>query len=193
MSLDIHVYASNLSDDLIPQIIKRLNDHDMVVEVHPDFSFTDQTGFLPFRFQLINPPFNISKDKKLSSGFELYLDDFDLQTEKKALNTEPSFFNRLLKKKKEEELFAPPEIEDRLKNCKKVATFNWHASDTFETRFALLTSAILTELTNGVCYNPQEDVWYGNKDIVENAYKEVLEVEQLFNAENVVYHEFTRW
>lgn len=43
MSLDINVYIKTLSDDLVPKIIKRLNDYEMVVEVHPDFSFHDQT------------------------------------------------------------------------------------------------------------------------------------------------------
>src|SRR5258708_3177793 len=173
MSVDIHVYSEQFSDELIPLIVKRLNAHDMVVEVHPDFSFTDQTGFLPFKFQLTNSPIGILKNLTLLSGFELYMDDFNLKTEKENLNAEPSFFNKLLRKKKEEIPFAPTEIEHRLKNCKKVANFNWHASDTFEIRFALLTSAILTELTNGVCYDPQEDIWYENRNIVENAYKKV--------------------
>ncbi len=100
MSVDLHVYSEQFSDDLIQRIVKRLNEYEMVVEVHPDFSFTNQTGFLPFKFQLTNPPFEILRGITLISGFELYLDDFSLQIEKKKLNAEPSFFNKLLHKKK---------------------------------------------------------------------------------------------
>lgn len=193
MSVDIHVYCERLSDSLIPILIERLNEFDMIVEVHPDFSFTDQTGFLPFKFKFKGTRFETLKDKTLISGFELYLDNFDLQAEKRELNAEPGFFNRLVKKKKEEVPFAPPEIELRLKNCKKTATFNWHATDTFETRFALLTSAILAKLTDGICYDPQEGIWFDNRSIVENAFKKVKEHEDLFDNNTLVYHEFTEW
>ena len=50
MSLDINVYTKTLSDDLIPKIVKRLNDYEMVVEVHPDFSFNDQQVFFLLSF-----------------------------------------------------------------------------------------------------------------------------------------------
>lgn len=78
MSLDISVYCKELTDDLMPKIVKRLNDYDMIVEVHPDVMFTNQTGFCPFKFQLTNPPAEILRGKVLVSGFELYVDDFDL-------------------------------------------------------------------------------------------------------------------
>ena len=193
MSVDLHVYSEQFSDGLIPILTKRLNEYEMVVEVHPDFSFTNQAGFLPFKFLLTNSSFGILKDVPLISGFELYIDDFDLQTEKEDLNAEPSFFNKLLGKRKEEIPFASPEVEQRLKNCKKVANFNWHASDTFENRFALLTSAILTELTQGICYNPQDDLWCDSKDIVDNIYKEVKQIEQSLKEGELLFHEFEGW
>ena len=52
MSLDINVFAEKLSDELIPKIVKRLNEFEMEVEIHPDFSFETQEGFLTFRFSL---------------------------------------------------------------------------------------------------------------------------------------------
>ena len=69
MSLDITVYTRQLSDDLIPKIQRRLNDFEMTCEIHPEFSFAGQTGFLPFKFQLTNPPFEILRNKALTSGF----------------------------------------------------------------------------------------------------------------------------
>ena len=65
MSLDLLVYTNNLSDDLIPQIQKRLNDFDMIVEIHPEFSFNDHEGFLPFKFRLTKSHLEILKDKEL--------------------------------------------------------------------------------------------------------------------------------
>ena len=39
MSLALKVYCKAVSKDMIPKIMKRLNDFDMVVSVHPDFKF----------------------------------------------------------------------------------------------------------------------------------------------------------
>ncbi len=54
MSLGFKVFCNNLSDDLIPEIKKRLNEFEMDVDIHPNFSFATQTRFLPFKFQLTN-------------------------------------------------------------------------------------------------------------------------------------------
>lgn len=193
MSLDINVYTKTLSDDLIPQIIKRLNDYEMVVEVHPDFSFSDQTGFLPFKFRLTNPHIEILKNRDLTSGFELYIDDFDLTKAKEELKPKLGFFAKLLGKKQEEIPFASPDIEKRLKDCKKVITFVWHSGDSFELRFASLTSAILTELTDGVCTYPADDIWYENKNIANEAFKEIKAYELTLKERDVTFHDFENW
>ena len=195
MSLDIKVYCKQVSADLVPKIIKRLNNYDMIVEVHPDFKFDEEedNGFLPFRFRLKNPHLSILQDKELKSGFELYLEDFDLNEEKESLKPKLNFFDRLRGKKQEEIAFAPPEIEERLKNCKKVVSFIWHAGDSFEFRFASLTSAILSELTNGVCSYPADDIWYENKNIVDKAFKEANEYERTLSENEIEFHEFDEW
>jgi len=195
MSLDLNVYCKNLSADLVPKIIKRLNDFDMVVEVHPDFKLDqyNDTGFVPFKFRLKNPYFDKLKGKEIKSGFEIYIDDFDLQKAKDDLKPKLSFFGKLLGKKQPDVEFAKPKIEDRLKDCKKVVTFVWHSGDTFELRFASMTSAILTELTNGVCCYPADDIWYDNKNIVEEAYKEATDYEKTIKERDFVFHEFEEW
>jgi hypothetical protein len=193
MSLDIKVYCRQLSDDLIPQIVKRLNDYDMVVEVYPDFSFNDYSGFLPFKFQLTKPHLDMLKGKELKSGFELYIDDFNLTSETQALRPKLSFFNKLLGQKQPDVQFASPDIEKLLQVCNKVASFVWHSGDSFELRFASLTSAILTELTNGVCTYPADDIWYDNKNIVEEGYKEVCDYERTLTEKNIQFHEFDEW
>lgn len=193
MSLDLKVYTKNISDDLIPKIVKRLNDFEMVVEVHPEFSFNDQIGFLPFKFRLTNPHHDILKDKELKSGFEIFIDDFDLHTEKENLKPKLSFFDKLFGKKQVEVEYAIPEIEKRLKDCKKIVIFVWGSNDSFELRFASLTSAILTELTNGICTYPADNIWYDNKNIVEEAYKEIKEYEKTLKIKDIKFHEFDEW
>ena len=61
MSLAIKVYCKEVSKDMIPKIMKRLNDFDMVVSVHPDFKFDadEDSGFLPFKFRLTKPKLDI--------------------------------------------------------------------------------------------------------------------------------------
>lgn len=195
MSLDINVYAKSISAELIPKILKRLNDFDMVVEIHHDFKFdqNNDSGFVPFKFRLKKPYFDKLKEKDLKSGFEIYIDDFNLEQAKEELKPKRSFTDKLFGKKQPEVEFAPAHIENRLKDCNKVVTFVWHSSDTFELRFASMTSAILAEITNGVCCYPADDIWYENKNIVEEAYKEATDFEKTIKEKDFNFHEFDEW
>ena len=195
MSLDFNVYCKEVSADLIPKIVKRLNDFDMVVDVHPDFTFDEEKdcGFLPFKFRLKNPDIDALKDKDLKSGFELYIEDFNLQKTKDELKPKQSFFDKLLGKKQPDIAFASSDIEKRLKYCKKVIIFVWHTGDIFQLRFASLTSAILTEITNGVCCYLADDIWYDNKNIVENAFNEAKKYEQSVKKNDFEFYEFDEW
>ena len=193
MSLDLQVYTNKISDDLIPKIVSRLNTFEMICEVHPDFSFDNQTGYLPFKFQLTNPPFSILKGKTLTSGFELYIDDFDIEKEKQKLKPKQGFIDKLLGKKQDKP-FVSLEIDNRIKNFKKVVSFVWHVGDSFELRFASLTSAILTEFTNGVCCYPADGIWYDNENFVEKTWQEIKEYETtLLKERDLKFHEFENW
>src|SRR5271156_5375911 len=178
MSLDLNVYCKELSDDLIPKIVRRLNEYEMAVEIHPEFSFKTQTGFLPFKFRLTNPPIETLNNAELVSGVELHISDFNLSTAKQDLKPKLGFFDRLFGKQAPDVPFANPEVEKRLSECKQLVSFIWHAGDSFELRFASLTSAILTELTNGVCSYPADNIWYDYKNIVEEAFAEIEEYEK---------------
>ncbi len=194
MSLAIKVYCNKVSKELIPKIMKRLNDYDMVVSVHPDFKFDadEDTGFLPFKFRLTRFHLDNLKDKELKSGFELYIDEFDLETEKENLKPKLSFFDKLRGKKLEEVSYAPPAIEAHLKDCKTVVSFVWYGDDSFALRFARLTSAILTEITNGIC-SFEDETWYENKNIVDNAFQEITEHEQTITEQDIDFMEFDEW
>ena len=56
-----------------------------------------------------------------------------------------------------------------------------------------MTSAILAELTNGVCCYPADDIWYDNKNIVEVAFKEASDYEKSIKERDFVTHEFDKW
>ena len=97
MSLAFKVYCKKVSKDIIPKIMKRLNDFDMVVSVHPNFKLDgdEDSGFLPFKFRFTETHLDILKGKELKSGFEIYIDDFDLHTEKENLTPKLGFFDKL--------------------------------------------------------------------------------------------------
>lgn len=192
MGLDIQVYTGAISDDLIPKLITRLNEFEMDCEVHPEFSFENHSGFLPFKFHLTRPPFPILKDKILISGFELYIEDFDF--EKAKLKAKPGLLSKWFGKKQSKKSLYPSEIEPRMKDCKKDLFFVWQGGDSFEMRFALLTSAVITELTQGVCYYEADNIWYENENLVENTWKEIQEFETTsLKEKDLKFHEFESW
>ena len=56
-----------------------------------------------------------------------------------------------------------------------------------------MTSAMLTVLTNGVCYYQADDVSFDNKNIVEEAFKEVSDYEKSIKENDFVTHDFDEW
>lgn len=196
MTYDISVYTKTIQADLVTKIAKRLNDFDMDVEINPDFKFDkkNDSEFVSFKFRLKKPYFDKLKDKDLKSGFEIYIEEFNLQQAKEEMKSKLSFFDKLLGKKQLEIEFAPPEIEKRLKECENVVTFVANSNDNFELRFASLTSAILTEITNGVfCYRVADDIWFENKNIVNEVFKDVIEYEKTIEELHFNFYEFDEW
>jgi hypothetical protein len=82
------------------------------------------------------------------------------------------------------------EIDAKLKDCKNMLSFVWHSMDSFELRFALLTSAIISELVNGVRCYPADDIWYENETVVADAWKEVQEFEQSLQEQDLKFHPY---
>jgi len=193
MSLDLNVYVKQIDDSIIPKWIERMNQFDMECEIHPDFSFNDHSGFLPFKIRLKNPKNEELKDKEFISGFEFYKDEFDLQKELESLQPKKSFFQKLMNKSNEKVEYANTEIDSKLADCKLVLTFNWGSHNSLELRMSSLSSAIISELTNGICSYPADDIWYDNKTIVEDAHKELLEYENSLKPTEWRMHKFEGW
>ncbi|NQY31330.1 MAG: hypothetical protein HRT69_17930 [Flavobacteriaceae bacterium] len=193
MSLDLNVYVKQIDDEIIPKWIERMNQFDMECEIHPDFSFNDHSGFLPFKVKLKNPKNQELKDREFISGFEFYKDEFDLQKELESLQSKKSFVQKLLNRQIKKVEYANDEIDSKLESCKLILNFNWGSHNSLELRMSTLSSAIISELTNGICCYPADDIWYENKTIVEDAYKELIEYENSLRPTEWKIHEFKGW
>jgi hypothetical protein len=79
MSMEYNVYAEldQISDDLIALIVSELNRFDMTCEIHPDISFADSPGLVPFKFRLHTSQIPGLVEKDLPSGVEISIEDFD--------------------------------------------------------------------------------------------------------------------
>ena len=170
MSMEFHVHLNVISDDIIPAIIDELNKFEMACEVHPDFLFSTQSGFLPFKFRLSEPRLAILKDKDLMTGFELYIEDFDPE---------------------EADWFSPEDLT-RLKQFHKTVTIRFSAFDSFQLRFADLTSAVIAKLTGGP-RSFDEDVVYDTATIVDDAWEGIKNWENSIADADWRYHEFDGW
>jgi len=193
MSLDLNVYVKQIDNSIISKWIDRMNQFDMECEIHPDFSFNDHSGFLPFKIRLKNPKNQELKDKEFISGFEFYKDDFDLQKELESIQPKKSFFQKLLNKPTEKVEYVNPEVDSKLADYKLILTFNWGSHNSLELRMASLSSAIISELTSGICCYPADDIWYDNETIVHDAYKELLEYENSLKPTEWKMNEFEGW
>jgi hypothetical protein len=193
MSLEYNLFVEYIDDSIIPRWMKRMNQFDMKCEIYPKFSFSEHSGFLPFKINLKKSKHPELVDNDFLTGFEFYLNDFDLELELEKLKPKQSAFSKFLGKKEAEVYFASPEIEEKLKKCKKVISFIWGAADTFELRMAYLSSVVLAELTNGICCYPADNIWYDNRNIVLAAVTEIIEYEESLKPSEFKLHIFNKW
>jgi len=192
MSLEINLFTNEIDDSIIPKWINEINKLGTTCEIHPEFSFKDHEGFLPFKINIEE-----SANKELSggsylSGFEFYLEDFNLseslpEPEKKSL------FGKLLNKPETQTYLVNEEIDKKLENYSKLITFLWSGENVLELRMALLASATFSKLTNGLCSYPADDIWYNNDTIVEEALSEVREYESSLKPSEFNLHTFEEW
>lgn len=194
MSLEFNVYVNHIDDSIIPKWIALMNQRDMRCEIHPDFSFENHSGFLPFKIELINPKNPILKNKEFLTGFEFYLDNFNFDIDINPQVPENNILKKIFRKpKKEAACIGKEGIVEKLKDCNKVLTFTWGSVDTFELRMASLSTAIIVMITNGVCCYPNDNLWYDSETIYDDFYKEVIEYEDSLNPEDWRTHPFEAW
>lgn len=191
MSMTYNVFLNEVDDSKIQEWISELNKFEMSCEIHPEFSFKTQTGFLPFKINIKNQSHDALLGKDYLTGFEFYLDDFNIEDHQE--NKEQSFFQKLFKKPIEKTPFHSPEIDSKLKDKKYVISFVFGVADTFELRMASLASATLSKLCNGLCCYVDDDLWYSNETIAQDAFKDVVEYEKSLKECEFRLHEFEQW
>lgn len=191
MSMSYNVFLNDIDDSKIQDWISELNKLEMDCEVHPEFSFKSRSGFLPFKIKIHENTHESLKNKDYLTGFEYYLDSFDL--EESSEYQEQSFFEKLLKKPKIKLPFHSEEIDQRLKDKKYVVTFNFGISDTFELRMASLASATLAKISGGVCCYADDDLWYDNETVIDQLLRDVSEYEKSLKEREFRIHAFEEW
>ncbi|MGM9477123.1 hypothetical protein ACS5PU_11855 [Pedobacter sp. GSP4] len=194
MSAYINIYTNSLTDELIPTILKRLNEHENVLDISSSFSFRNPNGNLPIVFKWDKPSLEIFNENNLKLNFSTSLKAFDLKEYKKKLFKDKiikqSFIQKIFgmfKKKKRKAVKViklSAEVEAQLQNYSKVFSIKYHAGDVFENHFATLIGAIITELTNGVCHFSQENVWYNAKNVLRESLVSLYTLEELPNHIN---------
>jgi hypothetical protein len=195
MSAYIHIYTNALTDDLIPTILKRLNEHESVLDINSSFSFRSSNGNLPIVFKWEKPSLEIFNENNLKLNFGTSIKSFDLKEYKKKLFKDKiikqSFIQKLttlFKKKKKKKVAKTiklsAEIEAQLQNYGKVFSIKYHPGDVFENHFATLIGAIITELTKGVCHFTYENVWYDSKNVLRESLVNLYTLEELPNHIN---------
>ena len=99
MSLDTYLYVEDIDDSFISLWLEKLNQLDMECEIHPDFSFGDASGFLPFKIKLHNSLHPEMLNKEFRTGFELDIDDFNLDNELEEIKPKQTFLGKIMNRK----------------------------------------------------------------------------------------------
>lgn len=192
MSLTMHVFLNHVDDALVPKWLTEFERVGMTCEFHPDFSFENQTGFLPIKLKLKDPVHEDWKEKHYLTGFEFYLDDFDIQKERQARTPRPSFLQSLFRSTPKPATFISEERDTQLAKYSKMITLAWGSGDTFGLRMANVSAAILAKLTDGVC-SFQFDEWYETAGSIEKLEQGASDYEAHLKPREFRTHEFDGW
>lgn len=173
MSYDINVFLNKVNDEITSEWEKKLNDFGFDCEIHPEFSFSDQTGFLPIKYLLKSDIIPGYKGRELLSGFEMYIDDFDTDFYESEDCTE--------------------EIKSILRNARKSIIITISSQDSMEFTLGILSSAILSDLLDGGVYDPQEGSYYTRENVYKYALTMMNEDHKYLNEHGWKLHDFNGW
>lgn len=193
----IKVFCEKLPIEIFSKMKKRLNDYDMKATIYPRFILSNEiySTYLSFQFSFNEKSrFEWLRGKQLKSGFELYVEAFDDNKKKKLAEPRFQFFECLLGKRMENYVFYTPKELLQLKDYNVELSFVAKTEDDiFEARFAALVSAILTELTHGVCYYQEYGIWYGptHRKLSDHVFSSIEEYEQSLSQKEIVFKEFS--
>ena len=186
MSAFIHIYSNSLTDELIPSLLKRLNEHETVLDMNPSFSFRNPSGSLAMVFKWDKPSITSFNENNLKLNFSTGMQSFDLKEYKKKLFKDKlvrqNFLQKLFTKKKKKAsspVKLTPEIEGQLEKYNKVFSLKYYSGNLFESHFATLIGAIITEMGIGVCHFTHENTWYTHKNVLGECLSNLYTLEEL--------------
>jgi len=182
MGYDLTVYIKDVNDSKIHEWINEIKRFNMEIEIHPDFSFSNHSGFLPFKFIVFDCPNSNFNNIELMSGFELWINDYKPLLEKKSI------WNRF--SRKDEKL---SEIEKKMKESNKEIKFMASTQDSFEYRLAWYSAASLTKICDGILFDPQEGIELVGDQAIKHAYEQVIRDETSLTDNDWRTHEFKEW
>lgn len=190
MSAHINVYTNSLTDELIPEILERLNQHENVLSLEQSFTFNHPRSILSLIFRWTKPSIEILNNSDLKAQFSTSFKPFEL-AEFKRRNVrqkvvKQSFINKLLGKKKTK-VYKPIKIssavEEQLKGYNKVFSLKYYPGNLFEHHLATLFGSIITEMSKGICHFTYDDTWYTDKNAVADCMANLYSLEELSNVE----------
>jgi hypothetical protein len=182
MSYDLVVYVREINDNIITDWIEELKKLHTYTEMHPDFSFNNQSGFLPCKIKITDCHNSFLNNVELLSGFELNINDY--KYEKIIM---PFWWNLLKRNQKND-------AKKKLSEYNKELVFSISSQDSFEFRMAWYSAVIIAKLTNGVLFDPQVDIYYDlNLIIEEEIIIQVSEFEKILKDDDWRYHFFDGW
>lgn len=173
MSYDFNVYIKEVDDKFIKGWEDGFERFNMKCKVHPEFTFDNHEGFLPFKIIMNKDFIEGYEGEDLLSGFELYISDYKVS--------------------KDELEEAEDNIVPILKQAKKDILICISSHDSLEFRMGLISAAILSELCEGVVINNQSGEYYSKENIYDEIKKEIEEYEKNESEIGWELHPFEEW
>ncbi|WP_341279148.1 hypothetical protein [Paenibacillus sp. FSL H8-0537] len=169
MSYDLTVLVPNIQEININDWIKDMEKLNTKIEIHPEFSFKDHNGFLPFKVLVTDCLKDSLNSIYLLSGFELSVHD---QVSK------ISWIDKIMNTKKE---------------INKALIISVSSNDSFEMRLAWYSAAVIANRQNGKIKDHQEGTIIKGKQLIEEAKKIVQKYEESIAVDNWKFREFKEW
>ncbi|GLX68016.1 hypothetical protein [Paenibacillus glycanilyticus] len=167
MSYVLSVYVPDARTISIIQCIEDMKKLNTEVEIHPDFSFENQSGFLPFKLIVTDCPNESLNQRMLLSGFEMSIETIKNTWIEKLFRTKKRYKQQLI--------------------------ISISSQDPFEMRLAWYWAAVITKRYQGLLIDEQEGDTYQGQEGIEIALQTVKEYEQSLSEENWKCHEFEEW
>jgi hypothetical protein len=195
MSYDLFVYLKDVNDQVIPPWKHGLRQLGFDCEFHPEFSFKDQSGFLPMKVQFLHPHLTLLRNRYFLTGYEMDVSDYHHQSATSELSMEQSvkqsFWDKVFKKNQSTPDEYPENIAGKLEVSNTLLT-SYTGSSSMEMIMAWFTLGVLVSMLDGVLYDPQEGKYYDNHTIILQANKILYDL-QSTPMDQWHLHEFKEW